>query len=114
MQHIGLGRFQAPSRVPLRCARSGQRAVRGVWALDRGQLGGARKVPLQGTKPHGKDELPKEAQGGSAPIDASEFEAVLDIDYGDSDAPMMPVPAFDRAHWAALAPKSSSRPATAR
>jgi len=45
MQHIGLGRFQAPSRVPLRCARSGQRAVRGVWALDRGQLGGARKVP---------------------------------------------------------------------
>lgn len=46
MQQIGLGRFQAPSRAPLRCARSGQRDIRGVWALGRGQLGGgAREVP---------------------------------------------------------------------
>jgi hypothetical protein len=46
MQQIGLGRFQAPSRAPLRCASSGQRDIRGVWALGRGQLGvGAREVP---------------------------------------------------------------------
>ena len=101
-----------PSRSPSMVAHAKQPSVEGT--RGRKGAGGARKVPLQGTKPHGKDELPKEAQGGSAPIDASEFEAVLDIDYGDSDAPMMPVPAFDRAHWAALAPKSSSRPATAR